>query len=402
MFRLLGFDVHVRTGFVAFLALIVFLYQNEFGLWLAGGIAVFTLVHELGHAIAARSAGARAEISLEFLAGYTSFRADPRHPLSGGQRALISVAGPAVHIAVSAVVLLAMGVNPFSLDSVGQTDHAAALWWAGPAIGALNLIPVLPLDGGHLALTGVEAVVGDRAVRVMAIGSLAVTIAGAVFMFGSGRPGFGLFIAFLLINQIQIINATGSRRGAPAAPSRATAAETQAWQTGRPSILEPGQRLSPWYEAHRALLHGDEGGAMGVMLADLRSGSTRNWAPPGAASAEQLRAVVDVLPAELPHGNPYSSRVMAEILLSLGDRQRAGSYAASAFAAHRHAPLAIVVARAAAAMGDADNAMRWLTAAADAAGSEGNRYIGQVMDQAPELAALRGRPDYAVVRGRVD
>jgi Zn-dependent protease len=399
MFRLLGFDVHVRTGFVVFLALIVFLYQDAFGLWLAGGIAVFTLVHELGHAVAARSAGADAEISLEFLAGYTSFRADPSRPLRPGQRALISVAGPAVHIAVSAAVLVAMGVNPFSLDSVGRTDQAAALWWAGPAIGAMNLIPVLPLDGGHLALTGVETVVGDKAVRYVAIASLVVTVGGAVYMFGTDRPGFALFIAFLLINQIQILAASGSRRGKSGPPNRAAAAEAQAWATGRPGILEPGQRLSPWYEAHRALLQGDEGGAMGVMLADLRSTSVRNWAAPGAATPQQLRAIVDVLPAELPHGNPYSSRVLAEILLALGDRRRAGSYAASAFAAHRHAPLAVVVARAAAAMGDQDNAVMWLAAGADAA--DGNRYIGLVMDQAPELASLRARPDYEAIRSRV-
>ena len=50
MFRLLGFDVHVRSGFVIFTALIVFLYRDAFGLWLAGAIAVLTLLHELGHA----------------------------------------------------------------------------------------------------------------------------------------------------------------------------------------------------------------------------------------------------------------------------------------------------------------------------------------------------------------
>ena len=35
MFRLFGFDVRVGTGFVIFLALIVFLYQDAFGFWLA-------------------------------------------------------------------------------------------------------------------------------------------------------------------------------------------------------------------------------------------------------------------------------------------------------------------------------------------------------------------------------
>lgn len=190
MFRLFGFDVHVRTGFLLFLGLIVFLYQDVFGLWLAGGLAVFTLLHELGHAVAARSAGAHAEISLDFLAGYTSFRPDPGRPLSRTRRAVISAAGPATQIAVSVGVLLTMGVDPLSIDSVrAGSDAAAAIWWAGPAIGALNLIPVLPLDGGHLAMTGLETFLGDRALRVMVVASITITGAGATLMAVSGRAG---------------------------------------------------------------------------------------------------------------------------------------------------------------------------------------------------------------------
>src|SRR5690606_40746721 len=65
--------------------------------------------------------------------------------------------GPVAHIVVSLGVLVAMGVNPLSFDSIRDAgDAAAALWWAGPMIGVMNLIPVLPLDGGHLALTGLE------------------------------------------------------------------------------------------------------------------------------------------------------------------------------------------------------------------------------------------------------
>jgi len=398
MVRLFGFDVHVRTGFVVFLGLIVFLYQDMFGLWLAAGIAVFTLLHEFGHAVAARSAGARAEISLDFLAGYTSFRQDPKRPITPGMRAVISAAGPAVHIATSLLVLMAMGINPFSLDSVRTSDAAIAIWWAGPAIGAMNLIPVLPLDGGHLVLTGVEQVAGKQALRYMAIYSIAATAAGAMFMFASGRAGFAIFIAFLLLSQFQILQSSGSRTGRSAAPGRAVTAEAQAWQTGRPGILEPGQRISPWFEAHRALLQGDPGGAMGVMLADLRSPQARNWVPPSAATPAQLRAIVDVLPADLPYGNPYSSRVMAEVLLAVGEYQRAGAYAAAAFTEHRQSTLAAVVARASAAMGDTDNALRWLAAAADA---DGNTILGQLMDRAPEFTQVRTRPEYPAIRQRV-
>lgn len=400
MFRLLGFDVHVRTGFIIFTALIVLLYQNEFGLWLAGSIAVLTLLHELGHAVAARRAGCQASISLDFLAGYTSFR--PTRALTRTQRAGISIAGPLTQIVASVVILLAIGVNPVSFDSIRQSDAAAAIWWAGPAIGAMNLIPVLPLDGGHLAQTGLESLVGDRALRIMAVASVALTVAGAAAMYLTGRQGFVLFLAFLLMNQLQILQATSKSGGGL---RQAVDAETAAWQNGSSGVLEPGQRLSPWFEAHRALLRGDEGGAMGVILADLRSGRAARWTPPTAATAEQLRAIVAILPAELPPaGNEHSARVLTEILLATGSPQRAGEYAAATFAHHRSSLLAAVVARSAARLGDRANALRWLGAASETAVTESaahRRVLLQIMDGAPELAPIRDDPTFAALRGEL-
>ncbi|MFW2335152.1 metalloprotease [Ilumatobacter sp.] len=401
MFRLLGFDVHVRTGFILFTGLIVFLYQNAFGIWLAGSIAVLTLLHELGHAVAARRAGCRASISLDFLAGYTSFQ--PSTPLSRTQRAGISIAGPFTQIAISVAVLLAMGVNPLDYDGVGWSDAAAAIWWAGPAIGMLNLIPVLPLDGGHLAMTGLENFVGDRAFRVMAIISIGVTLGAAAFMFGTGRVGFVIFIVFLLVNQFQILQASSRRPGRGA--QRSVDVETMAWQTGRPGVLEPGQRLSPWFDAHRALLKGDDGGAMGIVLADLRSPKPGRWIPPAAATPVQLRAVVDTLPAALPRaGNAYSAAVMADVLLAIGEVQRAGEFAATAYGDHRTSTLATTVARSAAAMGDSANAVRWLGAASTTAIDEsaGHRQLlARTMDSAPEFSALRSDPTFTALRGEL-
>mgnify|MGYP002629141615 CR=1 FL=1 len=401
MFRLLGFDVHVRTGFLIFLALIVFLYQDRFGLWLAGGIAIFTLLHELGHALAARSAGAEASISLDFLAGYTSFRPDPRRPLSRSRRALISAAGPGVQIGISVSILAVMGVNPLSIDSARISDAALAIWWAGPIIGALNLIPVLPLDGGHLAMTGLETFLGQRALRTMVIASLVITGTGAVLMFTTGHGSFGIFIAFLLLNQFQMLQST-AKPGSKANPAtRYISAEANGWQTGQPGMLEPGQRMSPWYDAHVALSKGDQGGAMGVILADLRDDKPPRWTPPTAATAEQLQAIVAVLPRDLPAGNDYSARVLADILLALGDAQRAGEYAASGFAHHRTSPLASVVARSAARLGDIDNSLRWLHAAIEATGAEPEGYkalLIRTMDQSPDFAALRNHPVFQGIR----
>lgn len=407
MFRLLGFDVRVRMGFVIFLGLIVFLYPEGAGLWLAGGLAVFTLIHELGHAVAARSAGADASISLDFMAGYTSFRPDPRRPISRARRAVISAAGPLTQIVTSVAVLAAMDVNPLSLDSVRGASHAAqAIWWTGPMIGVLNLIPVLPLDGGHLALTALDRLLGKRALRVMAIASLAITIGVTALLYVSGWRGISIFAIFLLLNQFQILQATSKGGQAERPPDRQPVdAETQAWHTGRPGMLEPGQRLSPWFEAHKALTNGDAGGAMGVILADLRSPSQPRWSPPVAATPDQLRQIVEVLPAELPAaGNDFSARVMGEVLLVAGEVERAGHYAAAAFGQRRSSPLASVVARAAARMGDRDNALRWLGAATDAASAESNgtrALLARTMDAAPEFGALRADPDFRRLRTRV-
>jgi Zn-dependent protease len=400
MFRLLGFDVHLRTGFVVFLVLIAAINPSAFGLWVAGALAVFTLLHELGHALAARQSGADAEISLDFLAGYTSFR--PRRPLSRARRAFITSAGPLTQIVVSLVVLLALGADPTSLDSVRQSDLTYAVWWAGPVIGVLNLIPVLPLDGGHLAHAALEPVLGKDSMRTMAILSMALTVGGAAWFYLSGYRGFVIFIAFLLLTQYQMLQNTGRRRSVRGAAQRSLDAETLAWQTGRPGILEPGQRLSPWYEAHRLLSYGNEGGAAGAILSDLRSTEPRNWIPPTAAAAPQLRALVDLLPAELPHGNSYSSRVLAEIMIGLGDHQRAGAYAASAFGEHRTSALAAVVARAAAATGDPANALQWIRAAVDAADTPGNHLVlAQILDVAPEFRQMRTTAEFAALRSSV-
>jgi Zn-dependent protease len=399
MFRLFGFDVHVRSGFVFFLVLIAAINPSTFGLWVAGGIAVFTLLHELGHAVAARNAGADASISLDFLAGYTSFR--PRRPLSRAQRATITAAGPATQIAISVAVLLALGANPLSVDSVRGSEITYAIWWAGPVIGVLNLIPVLPLDGGHLAHTALEPLLGKDSMRTMAKVSLVLTAGGAVAFYLAGYRGFTIFIFFLLFTQFQMLQSGGRNKAVGEATRRSIDAESQAWQTGRPGVLEPGQRISPWFEAHRALAQGDQGGAIGVMLADLRSPQPRNWIPPTAASPNQLRPIVDVLPHELPAGNSYSARVFAEIVLGLGDAQRAGTYAAHAFGEHRTSALAAVVARAAAATGDRENALRWTQAAVDASRHErpgADRVLAQILDRAPEFGALRDTPEFDALR----
>ena len=105
-FHLFGFPVQVRPGFLMFMGLVVLLQGPTFGIPFAVLMAGFTLIHELGHAVAARSTGARARIALDFMAGYASFT--PVRPLTPRERIAISFAGPGVQIALGTLAYVAL------------------------------------------------------------------------------------------------------------------------------------------------------------------------------------------------------------------------------------------------------------------------------------------------------
>jgi Zn-dependent protease len=364
MFRLLGFPVHVRPGFVMFMVLIVVLYGDALGLWLAGSLAVFTLVHELGHALAARRTGAEAEISLNFLAGYASYT--PTRHLSRLERAGISFAGPAVQIALSVAVLAAMGVNPLDRSSVGASDASTAIWWAGPVIGLLNLVPILPLDGGNIVMTGIDRIVPGRAQRPMLYFSLTATGILAVLCFLDDRfRGLVVFVGFLLVTQLQML---GSRT-----PTK-----------------------SPWDQAHAALAAGKTGRARRLLIAAL-SNPRPDVAPTlTALSTADIGALVELLPDPLPTGDPVNEYVLSNHLIRLGQFERAAHYAADSFERHPHTLSAATVARAAGAMGDEATAIGWLRAAADAGSAPSG--LASIIDHSPELVALRHHPDVMAIR----
>jgi hypothetical protein len=303
-----------------------------------------------------------------------------------------------VHIAASLAVLVAMGVDPFDSASYNRSAAAAAIWWAGPVIGLLNLIPVLPLDGGHIVQTALEAVLGERGRRTMVILSLAITGAVAVWCFlDEDRRGFAIFVAFLMFSQFQLLGASstsGPRRSLAAAAD----AERSAWRTGHAGMLLPGQELSPWYRAHRALRAGRADEARSLLLADLASPGPRSWWPPDAAAPDQLRPLVQLLPRPLPAGNAQSEYVLADVLLRIGELAPAGHYAAASFSRTRSPAAAIAVARAAAAMGDHPTAVNWLHAAVAAAPHGQEHALVEAIDRAPELAPLRDDPELRRLR----
>lgn len=193
-----GFPTTVRPGFIVFLAILALLYPFPLGIWIAGAVAVFTIVHELGHAVAARRAGCRASIAMDFMVAYAAYES-PR-PLPWRTKIVIALAGPMTQITSAVVVLAAMGVNPVSRSDIGSNDATLALWWAGIALGAINLVPLLPLDGGAVLAAIAERISPRHGRDTMLRVSIAITatMAGASVFVGLGAL-LPLFVLMLIM-----------------------------------------------------------------------------------------------------------------------------------------------------------------------------------------------------------
>ena len=203
VFNVFGFPTTIKPGFGVFLAFLVFLYPYPLGLWMAGAVGIFTLIHELGHALAARMSGCTASISLDFMVAYAAY--EPRAPLTWGQKARIAVAGPSLQIISAVAVLLVNSTNPFSKADITVSDATISIWWAGIALGVLNLVPLLPLDGGAFVASIVEHFMPGRGSDIVLKSSAALT----ALLFGLcivlGKTQLAPLLVFMLFMQYQTL-----------------------------------------------------------------------------------------------------------------------------------------------------------------------------------------------------
>ncbi|MCU1366627.1 MAG: peptidase family protein, partial [Ilumatobacteraceae bacterium] len=371
--------------------------QGEFGIWLAGSVGVFTLCHELGHAVAARATGAEASIALDFLAGYASF--EPTRPLKRWERAGISLAGPATQILLGVGVLAVMRVNPFDSHVIHGTASSLAVWFAGPVLGLINLAPILPLDGGNIVMAGLDLFLPGRSRTVMIYFSIVVTAIALVVVGRGNYPISPLFLIFPLVVQLQMLQHRKTQQSLDEHGSWqqwANSAERDAWTIGKPGAFPPGMVASPWFRAAEYARNGRYEDARNLLLADFANLQQPNWIPPDAASERELEALVGLLPKPLPTGNQYSEYVLASVLTRLRQFEPAGRYAAESYGRNPGTMPAVIVAQCAAALGDDELAVGWLRAAYSA----GTNLAGlaDAIDRRVEFAQLRYRPDVVGLR----
>jgi len=118
-------------------------------------VALFAivLIHEMGHALACRSVGGRADEIVLWPLGGVAYVAPPQRP---GAVLWSIAAGPLVNVVlffVFSCILVAGGALGDGSGMVNAPDwlrFAEMLWWINLLLLAFNLFPVYPLDGGQI------------------------------------------------------------------------------------------------------------------------------------------------------------------------------------------------------------------------------------------------------------
>lgn len=197
--------MRVEPWFFLVIALLGFAYQDPvlIGTWV--GLAfVSVLLHELGHAVAFRAYGASPNIVLHGMGGLTSARVD----LTPMRSIAVSVAGP-----LSALVLL--GLPAVWLEATGAfTDPTAATIvtqavWINVGWSLLNLVPILPLDGGNVAASLFE--MGFRGKGRQIAAGLSLVLLGLLAAWGLS-VGAGLILVIVVLLAVPSVGELAASR----------------------------------------------------------------------------------------------------------------------------------------------------------------------------------------------
>lgn len=165
-FRLFGFPVRIHWMFWVLCGFLGMPYLEQSGPVALGRFLLLTVVvlgsvlwHELGHAWARKRFGAAwSEITLYGFGGLCSGPG----LFTRWESVIIAAAGPGASLALGGVVL---GIRMLSGLPNPWMDFAIGwLLWVNIGWAILNLLPILPLDGGHIA----AGIAGPRHARGVA------------------------------------------------------------------------------------------------------------------------------------------------------------------------------------------------------------------------------------------
>ncbi len=155
-------------------------------------IFLCVLLHEFGHAFAARRCGIRTpDITLFPFGGVARIERMPENPR---QEIFIALAGPAVNVVIAGVLWIALAIS----GRIVRPDHlgiagslAIEVLSVNVMLLLFNLIPAFPMDGGRVLRAALTMKLGHaRATRIAAqIGQAIAVMLGFVGAFGFSPLG---------------------------------------------------------------------------------------------------------------------------------------------------------------------------------------------------------------------
>lgn len=173
--RIAGVDLLIRPSLLLMAVVLVYLFAprfdnqsgtNPYALAALFVVALYisVLVHEIAHVILARRYRMSvASVTLHLLGGETAIEGESRTP---AQEFWTTVVGPLASLAIGAVAwVVARGMADGNTHAVIQAIAAVNI-----LVGAINLVPALPLDGGRVFRAIVWGLTGREAIGIKAAG----------------------------------------------------------------------------------------------------------------------------------------------------------------------------------------------------------------------------------------
>ena len=189
-FRLFGIPVIVQPWHWVLLGLLGFMIGDgvmQAALFvLAGFLSI--LVHEMGHALTGRAFKGQPHIVLHGFGGFALF---PGAHFTRPQMFAMTAAGPGAQFVLGAIVGVAY---LYFQESLPKTDirffivtlAIISLFWS-----ILNLVPIVPLDGGQM----LDAILGPKRRNLtLAVSIIAAVVVAAAMYFRMGSILFPLFV----------------------------------------------------------------------------------------------------------------------------------------------------------------------------------------------------------------
>ena len=192
-------------------------------------LAIFgcVLLHELGHAFAARRYGIRTrDIVLLPIGGLARLQRMPEKPQ---QEVVVALAGPAVNVVLAGLVALVIGAVPDPRRI--EDDLLPSLFWVNAVMATFNLVPAFPMDGGRVlrALLAFRLPYA-RATRIAAgVGQAIALLFGVVGFFVLHNPMLmfvALFVFLAAGEEHALVQARASMTGFPVRAAMITEFDT--------------------------------------------------------------------------------------------------------------------------------------------------------------------------------